>query len=75
MNEMENDVYMEITVEDWFKLYKKHTFEFKPGLTCLIGKNGSGKTTLLLEMKEWFNSKKIEYYYYQNEESEKFNMR
>ena len=42
---------LKVKVDDWYNLYKKHTFEFNEGITCLIGKNGSGKSTLLKEIK------------------------
>ena len=30
---------MNIKIYDDYNLFKKHTFEFNEGLTCLIGKN------------------------------------
>ena len=40
-------------------LYTKKGFEFKPGVTVLIGCNGCGKTTLLHQMKDYLKSKKV----------------
>lgn len=57
-----------IKIYDDYDLYKKHTFEFEEGITCLIGKNGSGKSTLLNIIKE-----ETDCYYYDNEISEKHN--
>ena len=65
------DSFIEITVGDWYNLYKNHTFKFLPGLTCLIGKNGSGKSTLLKEIQEWAKENKIKCHYYDNDEREK----
>ena len=60
---------LEIKVYDDYNLYKKHTFEFDEGITCLIGKNDSGKSTLLRMMQEILKPKNC--FYYTNEESEK----
>jgi len=65
---------LKIKVDDWYNLYKKHTFEFEEGVTCLIGKNGAGKTTLLSEIKDKLNDQHIKPFYYANEYSEKFAM-
>lgn len=59
---------LKIKIYDYYNLYKKHTFEFNPGITCLIGKNGTGKSTLLKEIKEKLKNK---IFYYSNEDSEK----
>ena len=64
---------MKIKIYDDFNLFKKHTFEFNEGLTCLIGKNGSGKSTLLKEIHDVYD-KKDTIYYYTNEHPEKFAM-
>lgn len=61
---------LKIKVYDNFDLYKKHTFEFNEGLTCLIGKNGSGKSTLLRTIND--NIKDC--FFYNNEYSEKHAM-
>ena len=59
-----------IKVYDDFNLFKKHTFEFNEGLTCLIGKNGSGKSTLLRTINDIEN----DCFYYDNEKSERHAM-
>ena len=43
---------LEVKIYDDYNLYKKHTFEFNEGITCLIGKNGAGKSTLLKMIQE-----------------------
>ena len=58
---------LKIKVYDDFDLYKKHTFEFNEGLTCLIGKNGSGKSTLLRTINDTIKG----CFFYNNEYSEK----
>lgn len=63
---------LKITISDDFNLYRKHTFEFNEGVTCLIGKNGAGKTTLLNEIKRVLTDKKISVFNYDNVYSEKF---
>lgn len=40
-------------------LYTKKEFEFKPGVTVLVGCNGCGKTTLLHQIKDYLKSKKV----------------
>ena len=40
-------------------IYTKKEFEFKPGVTVLVGCNGCGKSTLLRHMKEYLKSKKV----------------
>ena len=40
-------------------LYTKKEFEFKPGVTVLVGCNGCGKTTLLHQIKEYLKKKKV----------------
>lgn len=57
-----------IKVYDDYNLYKKHTFEFTEGITCLIGKNGTGKSTLLKMIYEELND---DCFYYSNEHSER----
>lgn len=68
---------MKIKIYDDFNLFKKHTFEFNEGLTCLIGKNGSGKSTLLRTINDIYyddpNNIKGSIYYYNNEDSERHN--
>lgn len=59
----------EIKVYDDYNLYKKHTFKFNEGITCLIGKNGSGKSTLLRMIQEILKPKNC--FYYANEDSER----
>ena len=54
---------LQIKVEDWYNLYRKHTFEFNPGLTCLVGKNGAGKSTLLREIREWAKDNNVDIFY------------
>lgn len=61
---------LKIKVEDEYNLYKKHTFEFNEGITCLIGKNGAGKSTLLKEIQRVLKPKNV--FYYDNVDSEKF---
>jgi len=56
----------QFTVQDDFKLYKKHIFDFKPGLTCLIGKNGSGKSTLLSCIKRQLEKDSVPCFFYDN---------
>lgn len=66
-----------IKIYDDYKLFRKHTFDFNEGLTCLIGKNGSGKTTLLREINDVYcvdSYTKSKMFYYRNENSEKFAM-
>lgn len=60
---------LQIKIYDDYNLYKKHTFEFNTGLTCLIGKNGSGKTTLLHMLNEILGEDNC--FYYSNEHSER----
>ena len=59
---------LKIKVDDNYNLYRKHTFEFNEGLTCLIGKNGSGKSTLLKEIRDTLKQKNV--FYYDNKYSE-----
>jgi energy-coupling factor transporter ATP-binding protein EcfA2 len=40
-------------------IYTKKEFEFKPGVTVLVGCNGCGKTTLLHQIKDYLKSKKV----------------
>ena len=40
-------------------LYTKKEFEFKPGVTVLVGCNGCGKTTLLHQIKDYLKNKKV----------------
>ena len=40
-------------------IYTKKEFEFKPGVTGLVGCNGCGKTTLLHQIKEYLKDKKV----------------
>lgn len=40
-------------------IYTKKEFEFKPGVTVLVGCNGCGKSTLLRHMKEYLKSKHV----------------
>lgn len=63
---------LKIKIYDDYNLYKKHTFEFNEGITCLIGKNGAGKSTLLKMIREELGSKNV--FYYNNEDSEKNSM-
>lgn len=56
----------QFTVHDDFNLYKKHTFTFERGVTCLVGKNGSGKSTLLRSIKRQLEKDGIPYYHYDN---------
>lgn len=63
---------LEVKIYDDYNLYKKHTFEFNEGITCLIGKNGTGKSTLLKMIQEILKSKNC--FYYNNEDSEKHAM-
>lgn len=63
---------LEVKIYDDYNLYKKHTFEFNEGITCLIGKNGSGKSTLLKMIQEILKPKNC--FYYDNEDSEKHAM-
>jgi len=65
---------LKIKVDDWYDLYRKHTFEFEEGVTCLIGKNGAGKSTLLKEIKDKLNDKKIKPFYYDNDYRERHAM-
>lgn len=58
---------LKIKVYDDYNLYKKHTFEFNEGITCLIGKNGAGKSTLLKVINDLIDN----CYFYNNEDSEK----
>lgn len=62
---------LKVKIYDEFNLYRKHTFEFNEGLTCLIGKNGAGKSTLLKMINEYTNAG--ECYYYNNETAEQSN--
>lgn len=62
---------LKIKVDDWYNLFKKHTFEFEEGVTCLIGKNGAGKSTLLQELKDKLNDINLKPFYYENEERER----
>lgn len=59
-----------IKIYDDYNIFKKHTFDFNEGLTCLIGKNGAGKTTLLKEINDVYENR-TQIYYYRNEISEK----
>ena len=61
----------DIKVFDDYNLFKKHTFSFEEGYTCLVGKNGSGKSTLLKEIREVLDKKSSNIFYYANEDSEK----
>ena len=63
---------LKIKIYDDYNLYKKHTFEFNEGITCLIGKNGAGKSTLLKIIQEILKPKNC--FYYDNEYSEKHAM-
>lgn len=65
---------LRIKVDDWYTLFKKHTFEFEEGVTCLIGKNGAGKSTLLKELRDKLNDDKIRPFYYDNDERERHAM-
>lgn len=59
-----------VKVYDEYNLFRKHTFEFNPGVTVLIGRNGSGKSTLINEI---YNSLKEDgefVYRYRNEDYE-----
>jgi energy-coupling factor transporter ATP-binding protein EcfA2 len=40
-------------------IYTKKEFEFKPGVTVLVGCNGCGKTTLLHQIEEYLKDKKV----------------
>lgn len=40
-------------------IYTKKEFEFKPGVTVLVGCNGCGKTTLLHQIKDYLKNKKV----------------
>ena len=62
---------LKVKIYDDYNLYRKHTFEFNEGLTCLIGKNGSGKSTLLKMINDYTNVG--ECYYYNNEIAEQSN--
>ena len=57
-----------VKIYDDYNLYKKHTFTFEEGITCLIGKNGSGKSTLLKMINEVLEPENC--FYYDNEDSE-----
>lgn len=59
-----------IKVYDDYDLFRKHTFEFNPGITVLIGRNGSGKTTLINEMYDVLKADKECVYRYRNEDYE-----
>lgn len=59
-----------IKVYDEYNLFKKHTFEFNPGVTVLIGRNGSGKTTLIDEMYDVLKAEGEYVYKYKNEDYE-----
>ena len=63
---------LKVKIYDDYNLYKKHTFEFNEGITCLIGKNGAGKSTLLKMIQEILKPKNC--FYYNNEDSEKHAM-
>lgn len=52
--------------DDYRKLYKHNTVEFKPGITILVGCNGSGKTTLLRQIKNSLEKNEIPYVYHDN---------
>ena len=62
-----------VKIFDEYNLYRKHTFEFNEGITCLVGRNGSGKSTLLKEIKEKLQEDGQKVAYYDNEYSEKNN--
>ncbi len=59
-----------IKVYDEYNLFRKHTFEFNPGITVLIGRNGSGKTTLLGEIKDYLKNNSKPVFEYRNEDYE-----
>ena len=58
-----------VKIFDEYNLYRKHTFEFNEGITCLVGRNGSGKSTLLKEIKEKLQEDGQKVAYYDNEYS------
>lgn len=45
--------------DDNDRLYKSNRYQFKPGVTVLVGCNGCGKSTLLKQIKEDLKKKKI----------------